>query len=357
MLSLRGLTLKTPGFRLGPIDLELDAGVTVLLGASGAGKTSLLDALAGRRRIEGGDALIEGASIARQPMHRRGLGYILQQDTTFAHMSVAHNVLYGLSQAQQADHQSIERLSRLAAALGLTRLWHRHASTLSGGEKQRVLLARTLLPDPKALLLDEPWAHLDPASRRRLADDIAPLLRSLGIPVLLVTHLEEDAYAFGDRIVVLEAGQIADSGAAEDVLLHPTAAAAAAFVGAATRIPCTVAQSRDGLVRLEAGALRMEALGQGSPGARGHVLVRPEHVLLSKGTLESSARNHFAGRIVRLEGRGPLVRALVAIAEGLELSALVTAASSDALGLKPGVEVTVSFKATSARFVARAQAA
>ena len=223
-----GLAGRIGEFRI-DATLQAGAGPLVLVGPNGSGKTSLLLMTLGvrpveRGRIEIGDALLLDTALGVDlPVEQRGLGYVPQDYALFPHMTVRQNVAFALacSAATGDARAQRERVEVWLADLQLQSLADRRAHELSGGEKQRVALARALSVEPRALLLDEPLAALDVHARRQVRKFLADYLQALRIPTLLVTHDLADAKAFGQRIAVIEAGRIVQSGTWAELYERP----------------------------------------------------------------------------------------------------------------------------------------
>jgi molybdate transport system ATP-binding protein len=196
---------------------RLNGRVTALFGPSGAGKTTVLDAIAGLRRPSagtialGGRALFDLATGVNLPPHARHVGYVPQDVALFPHMNVRRNVLFG------RRHNQKLALETVATMLEVEPLLDRGVSTLSGGERQRVALARALMSAPEVLLLDEPLAAVDLALRRRILPYLERVRDELGVPIVYVTHDREEVFRFADRVVILESGTVVRSGAPADV--------------------------------------------------------------------------------------------------------------------------------------------
>jgi molybdate transport system ATP-binding protein len=203
------------------VDLEVRAGITAVMGPSGSGKTTLLSTIAGLTTPERGRIVLDGVKLfdsddrTAVPTHQRRVALVFQSLALFPHLRAWQNVAYGLPETARP-----ERRARAVAWLARARVEHladRFPSSLSGGEAQRVGLARALASEPRALLLDEPFSALDGKLRQALGSELAALVAELGIPSLLVTHHREDAIRLGSRVVELEAGRVVDGalGAAE----------------------------------------------------------------------------------------------------------------------------------------------
>jgi ABC-type Fe3+/spermidine/putrescine transport system ATPase subunit len=216
VLELRGLTVRAGEVVVGPVDLSVAAGQTVvLLGASGAGKTLLLEALAGLRRPGSGRVFIDGVDVTDVPPERRAVGYVPQDGLLFPHLDVARNIAYGAGRGPVGQ----DAARGAAAAVGVGELLRRRPDGLSGGERQRVALARALARAPRLLLVDEPLGALDPVARRELGDVLRSVARSVGA-VMHVTHDLDEARRAGDRWVVVAKGkltEVADPGAMLDL--------------------------------------------------------------------------------------------------------------------------------------------
>jgi thiamine transport system ATP-binding protein len=217
---------------LDDISLAIDPGeIVVILGPSGCGKSTLLRALAGLQPLHGGRVLIDGTDATNRPPHRRGIGVMFQDPTLFPHRSVGRNIAFGLRMAGLDRAAQEQRVDEMLALVGLPGFTDRTVDTLSGGEAQRVALARSLAPAPRLLLLDEPLAALDRALRDRLAVDIPAVLRATGTAALHVTHDHDEAFAIADRIAVMAAGRLLRTAAPADLYADPRTEQVARFLG------------------------------------------------------------------------------------------------------------------------------
>jgi thiamine transport system ATP-binding protein len=207
-----------PVLALGGVDLSVgDGEIVALMGPSGSGKSTLLRVIAGLQRPDGGDVRWDGGSILDVPAYRRRFGMMFQDYALFPHRTVEQNVAFGL-RMQQLPAEEIER--RAAEALGLVGLsgyGPRPVSTLSGGEQQRVALARTLAPRPRLILLDEPLGALDRALRERLVDEMRQIFEEIGATALYVTHDRDEAFAIADRVAVIDGGIIIGDGTPDEL--------------------------------------------------------------------------------------------------------------------------------------------
>lgn len=206
-----------------------DGEVLALLGPSGCGKSSLLRAVAGLEPVAGGTVRWEGQDVVSVPVHRRGFGMVFQDGQLFPFRDVAGNVAYGLAGLPRAERQA--RVAEVLELVGLPGYGPRAVTTLSGGQAQRVALARSLAPRPRLLLLDEPLSALDRALRESLSQDLARILRAQGMTALYVTHDHAEAETVADRVGVMVAGQLLAVGTMEELRQSPGSEDVARFLG------------------------------------------------------------------------------------------------------------------------------
>jgi thiamine transport system ATP-binding protein len=224
-LVMNQVCARQPGTSLDAIrnvDLSLEkCEVVSILGSSGAGKTSLLRVIAGLIPTHAGKIILDGEDITKRPVHRRGVGMMFQDHALFPHLSVIDNVAFGLKMSGVPRSQRRERANDLLELVGLPGFGSRQVASLSGGEKQRVALARTLAPSPQLLLLDEPLGSLDRVLRDSLLPELAALISDLRLTVLFVTHDRSEAMAISDRVAVMEKGELLQIGTAEQLQHSP----------------------------------------------------------------------------------------------------------------------------------------
>ena len=217
------------------VDFRAGVGFTILFGASGAGKTTLLDCVAGLARPDSGviavgeRVLFDSQRTINVAVAMRRVGYVFQDLALFPHLTVKQNVEYGLAHLPRAEQ--IERAAAILQALRIAHLARRSAREISGGERQRVALARTLVTDPAVLLLDEPLAALDAPTKAKIIDDLREWNRAHRIPILYVTHSREEVFALGERVIVLDAGRIVADGTPHEVMTAPQSETVAQLAG------------------------------------------------------------------------------------------------------------------------------
>ena len=274
------------------VDLTLEAGrITCLLGPSGSGKSTLLRLIAGLEPVDAG-VIRAGDQLLSRPGHtvapeRRGTGLVFQDYALFPHLTVLDNVRFGLGALPRA-----ERRVRAMAALGRVGLDDRardwpHA--LSGGEQQRVALARSLVREPAAILLDEPFSGLDAHLKAGVRDALTAALRAAGAAVLIVTHDPAEALMIADRLVLMEAGRVIQSGDPADCYAKPTSVATARLLGEVNALPVAV---MSGVAATPWGPVPVPGLGEGPA----WLLLRPQDLTVGSGGPEGAVVAHrFAG--------------------------------------------------------------
>ena len=248
------------------IDLSVRRGEFIaMLGSSGCGKTTLLRTIAGFQPAFSGQIKLFGKDVAPLPPEKRGLAMVFQSYALWPHMTVLGNVGYGLKLRGVAREEIRKRVTAVLAMLNLNGLEDRKVTDLSGGQRQRVALGRALAIEPDVLLLDEPLSNLDAKVRLQLRDEIKSLQNKLGFTAMHVTHDREEAMTMADRIVVMNAGRIAQLGAPEDVYDRPSSPFIATFMGAENRIELNVARADGGYAIAAAGKTHRAASDRAWP--------------------------------------------------------------------------------------------
>ena len=351
MIEIKGLHRNWKEFRLAGIDLKIrDGEYFVILGPTGAGKTLLLELVAGFYQPDGGEISIGGKNVIGLPPEKRNIGFVYQDYSLFPHMNAKKNIEFGM-QMRGIKNRSKKAVEEIAGYLNISHLLHRHPNTLSGGEQQRVALARVLVIDPDVLLLDEPLSALDPGTQDATRKILKSIHSNSNLTVIHVTHDQTEARILADRIAVMMDGRIVQVGTPDEVFDKPVNDEIAHFVGVENVLKGEVIESSNGVCVLDIGGKVLEAVSECAIGDTVYACLRPENVTLSKTGVNSSARNSFEGSLLEVERMGALVRAKVDMDGSFLLNAFVTNQSADELGLMRGETVVVSFKAAAVHVV------
>ena len=343
------------------IHFRAGAGFTILFGASGAGKTTLLDCIAGLTRPDEGRVSVTGHDLFDSqtgrdvPVWKRRIGYVIQDLALFPHLTAEENIMFGLNELTNAERQSRSR--EILRSLRIEHLRTRRPAQISGGERQRVALARTLVTEPRALLLDEPLAALDRPTKAQILDDLRQWNEAHRVPILYVTHSHEEVFALGEQVVVLSAGQIVAQGSPHDVMSAPRMESVAQLLGFENIFDATVTsvhEERGTLTcRLGAGPVELEApLVRADVGSKLRLGIRAGDLLLATEVPRGlSARNVVSGTIRTIERRDVIISAVVNCS-GTEFEIHLTLAAREALQLAPGKNVWVVVKTHSCHLMA-----
>jgi ABC-type Fe3+/spermidine/putrescine transport system ATPase subunit len=214
------------------MSVDVEAGqIICLLGPSGCGKTTLLRMVAGLEKPDSGQIRLNGKNIISIPPHQRDFGLMFQDYALFPHKNVFENVAFGLRLQKLKKEAIHQRVSEMLNLVGLQDFEHRAVHALSGGEQQRVALARSLAPSPHLLMLDEPLGALDRAMRERLMLDLRRIIKKIGVTAIYVTHDQTEAFAIADRVAVMNAGKVEQFDTPENIFRSPLSAFVARFLG------------------------------------------------------------------------------------------------------------------------------
>jgi ABC-type Fe3+/spermidine/putrescine transport system ATPase subunit len=303
------------------VSFEADDGeIVCLLGPSGCGKTTLLRIVAGLETADSGQVTFDGRPLEAVPVHRRGFGLMFQDYALFPHKDVTANVAFGL-RMQALSRQSVEnRVSEILDLVGMRGYGGRRVYDLSGGEQQRVALARSLAPGPRLLMLDEPLGSLDRALREDLMSELRTILKRVGVTSIYVTHDQQEAFAASDRVIIMRQGCVVQQGTPHDVYFQPASPWVARFLGLGNLVPGRIVASRPGpergtttVVETSLGQLVLHGLERLDLDQEVTVLIRPEaarlpgeHPAEGECVIEGIVRGcSFRGSQTRLEVHHP----------------------------------------------------
>ena len=328
-------------------------GFTVLFGTSGAGKTTILDCIAGLLTPDSGTVSVGGVDLfdaerrIEVPTRHRRLGYLFQTVALFPHLTAKQNIEYGLNSLPSQERTT--RINEVAESFGISAILNRRPSHISGGERQRVALARALVTRPRALLLDEPMTALDRVTKSRILDDLRRWNAAHAVPILYVTHEREEVYALGDRVVLLESGRVVADGTPHEVMSRPQYESVAQLAGFENIFDCTVLELhpeqgtmtcavRNSKLTLETPLTRVEA------GQSVKVGIRAGDILVASGQPAGlSARNVIRGRITSLRQQDVTVIAEVDCG-GATFLVYLTLGARESLSLEPGLRIWLVLK-------------
>lgn len=342
MVEIKGITKRYRNFFLDAAALSVGAGsYFVLLGPTGSGKSLILNMVAGVTKPDAGKIFFNRNDITAHPPERRNFGVVYQDSALFPHMGVEANIGFSLSVRGIVNSEVKKSVSEIMERLGIEYLAGRGVKNLSGGEKQRVALARALIMKPALLLLDEPFSALDSMTRIEMIDLMRDIKKEMAPTVIHITHDFEEAMSLGDSCAVINRGRVVESGTVSDVFSRPKDAFTANFTGARNVYSGAVVGSGDDTC-FETSAGVKFFIGRRIEIAARNAVVSPDDVILSKKISETSARNSFPGKIIRVTRRSGAVEVRADI--GVQMVSRVTSRSLEELGISEGDDITVIFK-------------
>ena len=332
MIQIQNLCVRFSDFALQDICLKLESGEFFsLLGPTGAGKTLILESIAGLVQPSAGRISIGGRDVTCLPPEKRGVGIVYQDQALFPHLNVRENISFGLRYHRKSSASRSVSLDALVKHLGLSKLLDRSVHDLSGGEKQRVALARALAIDPAVLLLDEPLSSLDPNFREEIRQLLKDIHGQTAITVLMVTHDFTEAHFLSQRVAIINSGCIEQVGSVESVFMRPATPFVAEFVGM-KNIFAAIFNER----LAQVGKLSFQVRRQNS--GRSRIAIRPEHIRLFTTRPEEEHPNLMEGTISYIRNQG-IYSDIGVEATGLQFQAILTTSDLHTLQLIPGQRV------------------
>ena len=370
-------------FNIGPLNFKVsDDDILVIIGPTGNGKTTILNLIAGLIKPESGTILLDGIDITNMPIESRNIGYSFQKPNLFPHLNVYQNIIFGIKKKDKKNKQS--QIKSLVENLNISHLLERRIQGLSGGEMQKVSLARTLIVEPKIMLMDEPLASLDDPSKKKLREEIRQILKKQKIPCIYVTHFEDDVYALADYVAILENGNIESIEKLETILaqLNNIDLSTTPFLskvlgggsGGYNYLEGKVIESKNGVTIIGFNNHIIEMLGKFSIGSTIGVLIKPEDIILSTQVVKTSARNIIKAKITKIKYTNKIPKKGVVdiylslekncqsndydkdkgndnYDRGIHLVSRITKESKIYLGIKEGDDIFAMFKATSPQVI------
>lgn len=348
MLEIKDLTADLGEFSLKNINLQINKGeYFVILGPTGAGKTILLELIAGIYSADKGKIIIDNQEITEKPPKNRPISMVYQDYMLFPHLTVEDNIKFGLERNEKSEEDINQKVDELANLLDISDLLHRYPGTLSGGESQRVAIARSLVMNPKILLLDEPVSALDVPSQKKIRDELKKIHRKTDVTIMHVTHSREEAIRLGERMSIMNNGEIAQTGDSSQVFKKPNSEFVAHFVGS-ENIYEGKSKVTNGIAEVELDK-GMDLVSVSEKEGKVRACIRPEEVIISTDPIETSGRNRFKGKIVDILERESTFQVKADI--GINITVTITKKSLKELKLKKGKEIYLAFKATAVHLI------
>lgn len=357
LLEIRDLLVKAEdSIILDLPELDVNKGeVLVVVGPNGAGKSTLLQVIAGLKKPFKGSIRFSETPKLDELTYRRKISTVYQSALLLSG-TVAGNIASGLKFRRYKSEEIHKRVDFWMEQLHISHLANRRSNSLSGGEAQRVSLARAFCLETELILMDEPFSALDTPTQQELLRDLREIFSKTDQTCIYVTHDLEESLAIGDRLAVLFKGKLHQLGSVSNVFAYPNTPEVAAFVGVENIIPGVVQSRSEDLVQIKANGAIVEAVSDLKPGAHVYICLRPEDISLSNpqdGAVPSSARNRIRCQITSIISQGPLSR--VQMQSGFPLSALVTRPSAREMGLAAGKEVIAVFKSSAVHLIESGQ--
>ena len=342
MLEIKDLCVQMGAFSLRNVNLDVkDGEYFVLLGPTGAGKSVLLESVAGLNAVTSGQVWINGNDVTSLNLEKRSIGFAYQDYTLYRHLSVRDNISFGLMWKDRKQRDIDKAVDQAIELLGLHNLLEKKSPSLSGGESQKIALARAIAIKPDLLLLDEPLSAVDSETKEDYERELKELHNRLRLTTIHVTHNFEEAVALGDRIAVIMKGQVLQVGTPQEIFRHPQSELAARFLMTRNIFQGEVSTGADGQPVFSVEGTEMSVITDLRGGLQASL--RPEDIFISRQLL-SSGLNNLQGTVTRIVDRGSVIYATVKVPP--EFICLTHRRSLKEIDLKEGEQVYISFQAS-----------
>jgi ABC-type sugar transport system ATPase subunit len=350
MIEIHNLRVRLGKFTLRDVNLQIREGeYFVILGPTGAGKTVILEAIAGLCRIRQGEIYIGGENATNMPPERRRIAYVPQDYALFPFLNVRENIRFGLKKSEADWEEVNRRIDKLAHLLGISHLLDRQVGNLSGGEKQRVSLARALATSPRILLLDEPLSSLDVSTAKYLRLELRRFHDELGITTIHVTHNLMEAEELADRIAIIDGGNLEQVGTREEIFLSPCNETVSNFIGTPNILSCEKCNDLGhGLIEAVCGQIPIILPYEGSEVRK--IALFPRDIYVSAKKPPGPQLNRFRGTVIDIRPFSSLARLKVRVGEN-DLLAEMPKTALEEMAITVGQEVYLILKIRGIRIV------
>jgi ABC-type sugar transport system ATPase subunit len=339
MINVKGLNLEFRNFKLQDINLDVASSeYFFLVGPTGAGKTVLLETIAGLHNPNSGKILIDGQDITLLESEKRNIGMVYQDSALFPHLTVAENIVFGLKVRRVPENIIKKTLDEISSAVSVQNLLDRKPKKLSGGEKQKVAIARALAVKPQLLLLDEPLSALDPETREGLQRELKRMQMELNLTVVHVTHDFDEAMLMGNHMAVISEGRIRQAGTTEEIFNKPNSEFVARFTMMRNIYAGAVSSNKTGQHVFRTGNWELVVHTVDTMGM--HACIRPDDIVISPDITDDNGVNSFNGMVSRIEDRGMMFH--VFVEAQADVCCLVTRRQFREMSLIAGQKVNIT---------------